>query len=526
MATTLRFYTSAQLGPKRRIVPGGYLLCEDVPIARVGTLTYAEGEVPVETNGDGLIMVERHADDVFANDSISSFQGMPFVIHHPMADGEVVGVDPANWKEFATGITLNPRRGDGLHFDNDYLYADILVQDAEAIEAITSGKLREISAGYDAEYEQLAPGRGRQRNIVGNHVALVDRGRCGPTCAVGDHDTVSRKEKAMPAVTKKVKVRDAVASVRDALGALRRKLRTVDAEGVLVEELDKIPDMLGEVISGDEAPDLGGGEGHHITLNLGSGMGGTKLNSTAPTVDDPNEEDMGGAAAGGGASQLANDPLMKQILERLANIEETLVSLVDDEGGDDEAGAGGGEEPDQTGDDAAEIDQNEKPWKVGKGTDQRRRAARTGDSATLAAGFTDMLSRAEILAPGVSLPTFDAAAHPVSTMDRMCGFRRRVLREAYLTGDGKGAIDAFLGGKDAAFHDRTAMPCDQVAMVFNGASELVRKQRTADAAGYEGVKPQTNGFRGPITPAQLNQRFATWREKGGEFRATATSAKS
>ncbi|MFX7731975.1 DUF2213 domain-containing protein, partial [Acinetobacter baumannii] len=47
-------------------------------------------------------------------------------------------------------------------------------------------KLKEISCGYDAEYEQIAPGRARQSTIVGNHVAFVESARCGPVCSVQD----------------------------------------------------------------------------------------------------------------------------------------------------------------------------------------------------------------------------------------------------------------------------------------------------------------------------------------------------
>ena len=40
--------------------------------------------------------------------------------------------------------------------------------------------------GYNAFYEQTAPGLGRQKDIHCNHVALVDEGRCGKRCAIMD----------------------------------------------------------------------------------------------------------------------------------------------------------------------------------------------------------------------------------------------------------------------------------------------------------------------------------------------------
>jgi hypothetical protein len=40
----------------------------------------------------------------------------------------------------------------------------------------------------------VSPGRGVQRNIVVNHVALVERGRCGPRCAIGDREMTNPKK--------------------------------------------------------------------------------------------------------------------------------------------------------------------------------------------------------------------------------------------------------------------------------------------------------------------------------------------
>ncbi len=507
MPAPIRFYTDEQLGPKRRIVQNGYLLCEDVPIARVGDLIYAAGEVPVEPGPNGLITIERHPEDVFDEDSINSFQGAPFTDEHPTEDGEVVGVDPSNWKKHSLGITLNPRRGDGQTTDADYLYADILVQDAAAIRALSDLKdedKRQISAGYDAEYEQIAPGRGRQRRIAGNHVAWVQRGRCGPRCAVGDKDTVNQPLRGLN--MKRMRVRDTVAAVRDAIGRARRMAKTGDSEAA-VEELDKIPEMLGEVLSGDEA--VGGSDPHHITLNLN---GSPAPSRPAPVVDDAEDGDPAG---GGSGSGLGDDPLMQQVLERLANIEEALVALVQgDDDDDDAAGATGEQNP--TGDEETEEERKKREAEGGREANAARtgdrQRARVGDSSSMSAGFTDMLSRAEILAPGVALPTFDSATPARATFDAMCGFRRRVLREAYGREDAKPAIDAFLEGRPAAFHDARAMTCDAVAAVFNGSSTLLRTQRGVVAGATGGGAHPKNGFSSKTpTPAELNAKFAKLR---------------
>ena len=88
----------------------------------------------------------------------------------------------------------NPRRGEGEL--KNFVVADLIVYDEETIADIEAGK-REVSAGYNPDYLEVlddngnvVPGVGEQANIIFNHLALVDRGRCGPRCSIGDSRTV------------------------------------------------------------------------------------------------------------------------------------------------------------------------------------------------------------------------------------------------------------------------------------------------------------------------------------------------
>lgn len=181
------YYTTAKLGPKRELTPEGFLLCKDVPVARTGEMVYAAGEVPIEPSRDGLIRVSREAADIFSEITIASCLGKPVTLDHPDEF-----VDPVNYGQLGKGVMLNVRRGSGI--EDDLLFADLLVTDRAAIAAINDG-IEEVSLGYEADYEQVSPGRGVQRNIIVNHVALVARGRCGPRCAIGDQDTMPTKKK-------------------------------------------------------------------------------------------------------------------------------------------------------------------------------------------------------------------------------------------------------------------------------------------------------------------------------------------
>ena len=198
------FYTVGKLGKTREVTPEGYLLCRDVPLACTGSLLYGEGEVPVTADA-GLIVITRGDDDLFSPQTISSFEGKPVTNNHPDT-----WVAPENWKDLAKGVAQNVRRGEGV--EDHLLIADLLIQDQEAINAVQEGKV-EISLGYDADYQEISKGKGVQSNIIGNHVALVDKGRCGSRCSIGD-------TKMAKVVKKKVSFADRI----------RNLVKTKDAE--------------------------------------------------------------------------------------------------------------------------------------------------------------------------------------------------------------------------------------------------------------------------------------------------------
>lgn len=180
-----RFLVSSRISDRISETREGYLLCAGVPIARTGSLDYLPEEVGIApAAGSETVTVYRMAEDLFAPAAMASFEGKPVTIDHPDED-----VTPANWRELAKGHAQNLRRGEGA--EADLLLADLLITDADAIAAIRDDGVREISCGYDAEYAAVATGVGRQTRIIGNHIALVDAGRCGPRCAIRDKDTVN-----------------------------------------------------------------------------------------------------------------------------------------------------------------------------------------------------------------------------------------------------------------------------------------------------------------------------------------------
>ena len=140
-----------------------------------------------------------------------------------------------------------------------------------------------------------------------------------------------------------------------------------------------------------------------------------------------------------------------------------------------------------------------------KDAKEKDTAAKTGDSAGLATAFQDTLSRAEILIPGVALPTFDAKLNPQATEDGLCAFRRRVLVAAETSGANKAHVLAM----KPAGADTSTMTCDAVAHTFQAASELAKVANNRTGTG-PGRNAADTGGKGPLSPAEINARNAAY----------------
>lgn len=170
-------FTIESLSPHKERTPEGYLLCRDVPISRVGEFEYTAIESGIRGK-NGKVILARSPEELFSDDTMASFEGKPVVIGHDRF------ADPTNWKEISVGIVRNVRQGDGE--EKGLLLADLLLTDEKGISMVERGELREVSCGYDSQTIDDGDGRGHQVGIVGNHVALVSRARCGSVCSVRD----------------------------------------------------------------------------------------------------------------------------------------------------------------------------------------------------------------------------------------------------------------------------------------------------------------------------------------------------
>lgn len=191
-----RAYYGSKISENMTELSDGCLACFNVPIGRTGTYKYLRRELGLD--GDGVVDVYRTEDQVFNETAIASFEGKAFTDTHPAID-----VDVNNWSIYAKGDVRNVRRGKGDM--SNCLLADIIVRDPIVIDEIKSGVKREISSGYDCEYVE-ENGKIYQKNIRGNHVALVQAGRAGNQVKIYDEDKViSSKYKTIKLLEKAIK---------------------------------------------------------------------------------------------------------------------------------------------------------------------------------------------------------------------------------------------------------------------------------------------------------------------------------
>lgn len=169
---------------QRKYTDEGFL---QVPakISRIGIQDYFASEMGVSAEPNKIIKVYRPSDEVFNQDSLNSFASKPVTNNHPP-----VLVTSKNSKTYSVGLS-SP---EVTHTDM-YVETVLNITDQDAIDAINSGKV-ELSNGYTCDID-WTPGvtpdgqkyDAVQRNIKGNHIAIVERGRAGAACRLADNLT-------------------------------------------------------------------------------------------------------------------------------------------------------------------------------------------------------------------------------------------------------------------------------------------------------------------------------------------------
>jgi|TARA_R100000501_G_scaffold10060_3_gene19960 hypothetical protein len=203
------FFDRATVSSTRR-TQDGYLIA-DAKVSRSGCYTYAGREVGRPDLAS--VIVYRPPEEVFSRDTIATLAAIPLTLDHP---SQPVTAD--NWKSVAVGEV-----GSDMVRDGEHVRLSLILKDAAAIRAWEAGK-RELSLGYNCTLDWTAgtaPSGERysaiQRGLTMNHLAIVDQGRAGSECRIGDSKGVSPQSN-VAAITSARMQFDAANNVRRASG--------------------------------------------------------------------------------------------------------------------------------------------------------------------------------------------------------------------------------------------------------------------------------------------------------------------
>lgn len=230
----------------RVIDDNGYMTIKNNPVSRAGVFQYLAKSVdPDHPSPNQLVNVYRPAEELQKPECLDSFKTLPIIDDHAMlGDGKNGTVAPE--KKVTHGIT-----GEGVDFRGDVLYSDIKIFSNGLQKSIQSGK-RGLSLGYRCNYEKRSgsfAGKSYdyvQRDLRGNHLALVDRPRndvyvldeSTPSMTFDHLDlSITEKETTMP--VDKEALDAALKPVMDAMDALTKRLDAKDEAEKKIEAEEK-----------------------------------------------------------------------------------------------------------------------------------------------------------------------------------------------------------------------------------------------------------------------------------------------
>ena len=228
--------------------------------------------------------------------SAPTFNNLPLLSKHIPVSAD----EPQ--KEVIAGTT-----GSDTVFKDGYLKCSLAVWDAEAIAGIESGEQVELSSAYHYTADMTAgefEGRhydGVMRDIVGNHVALVDVGRAGRDVVVSDADPFHERK------TMKLK-----AGAKARIQAAVQPLLAQDAELSPDELLQVIGSLTNEVQTAeDDGEDLPPENVENVGTDEDEPEDGE--NNPAPAEPEEPAEDEEPEAPEGGAPKPAQDAAISKM---------------------------------------------------------------------------------------------------------------------------------------------------------------------------------------------------------------------
>lgn len=236
---------------KKEIDTNGYVTYYDVPMTKVGVFPYLGRQISPELEPDRIYQVLRPEEELTKPETLKSLEKIPFVDEHEMLGKDFTPPEDKG----VEGTTLT-----NVNVKLPLITNDLVAYTERVKNEIEKNDKRGLSMGYRCRYE-YSPGvyEGQaydfiQRDIIFNHIALVEEGRMGDECRIMDSaitfdsisDLLNKKETKMSEFKEELKE-----EIKDELLGGEEEITEKKEEEVLDEEPENDPVEIG-VVEGDE----------------------------------------------------------------------------------------------------------------------------------------------------------------------------------------------------------------------------------------------------------------------------------
>ena len=180
----------------RQTDQNGYITIERNPITKVGVFPYSGRNLP-GADPKQVYMVLRPEEEVCSPAALESFKLLPLIDNHVMLGENLTPVEQ---------VTTHGTTGEDVTAENGVVYTTLRIFSGALRRLIDTGK-KGLSVGYRCIFEKKSgTWQGQaydyiQRNIRGNHIALVQEGRMGKDVVVLDQwafDSFDLNNKELP----------------------------------------------------------------------------------------------------------------------------------------------------------------------------------------------------------------------------------------------------------------------------------------------------------------------------------------
>lgn len=219
-------YKEAGVDTARDVDINGFTTIERNPITRVGVFPYSGRGLP-GADPDKVYNVLRSEEELSNPETLKSFEMLPLIDEHAML-GDGYATTPE--KKGVHGWT-----GEKVTYDNGMVYSSLRIV-SDTLKALIAKGKKELSMGYRCVFEKSSgffQGQAYdyiQRQIRGNHIALVQQGRMGKDVAVLDGIVFDHFDIATGEDSMSKEIQDAIATLTTTVTGLAKTVGAMDED--------------------------------------------------------------------------------------------------------------------------------------------------------------------------------------------------------------------------------------------------------------------------------------------------------